>query len=203
MIVLYLVLALTLVSAASLIYHGWRNGITPMPSSSAAARTMAEAARSELRRLKSDGGNSSHRAEYPYIIEAGSGWGTTVFALARSLPEARIVGYENSPLPYLVSRLLRRLLGFENVELHLADFRRVDLSAADIVVCYLFPGGMRRIAGQLGCRRDWGEQTGAQSTGTRPRAPVVISNTFSLPGRKADRSIRTGDASLSEIFIYR
>lgn len=214
MIALYLLLALTLVAAGSLIYHGWRNGITPMPSSSAAARTMAEAAFVEAHRLESNGSVSSRRADFPHVIEAGSGWGTTVCALARSLPEACIVGYENSPLPFLVSRLLCRLLGFENVELKFADFRHADLTSADIVVCYLFPGGMRQLAQQIqpgeGDRRQEPSAHGSSvdvhpklDAPSRLSAPVLISNTFSLPDRKADRCIRTGDASLSEIFVYR
>jgi hypothetical protein len=189
MIGLYLLLGLTILSAGSLIYHSWRNGISPMPSSDRACDVMAAAAREEAQRLGAppvrQGGG---RVRELTVIEAGSGWGGAAGTLARRLPEARIIAYENSPLPFLVSLVRKRIAGCGNLEVYFRDFRREPLGEADILVCYLFPGGMRDIAALI----------------DRPGGgPAVISNTFALPGRKPFRTISFGDAPLSPVYVYR
>ena len=202
---LYCLLALTVICAGSLMYYGWRNGITPMPSSPAAARTMIAAAEEEARRIKSSGtGNVVTEVAGDYllsfrrqpgsgslkVIDAGSGWGGLGLALAERMPYARIIGVENSPLPFLCSFLRALLSSCSNVEFHYADFRRRDIAAADILLCYLYPAGMAQIAAAL-------QRLPADE------APTVISNTFALPGRAADRSIPAGDSLFSPIYVYR
>jgi hypothetical protein len=203
---LYVLLALTVLAVSSIIYHGMRNGITPMPSSLRAAEAMMRAAEEEVRRMQPAG--AAHTA--PLILEAGSGWGGVAVGLAHRLPDARIIGYENSPVPYLFSLLRKRAAGSGNLELRCGNFRSADFAAVDIVVCYLYPGGMRQIAGLIGglptvhkSSRESGPvpETG-DGTGSGS-APTVISNTFTLPGRTPDRTIQSGDASLSPVYVYR
>ena len=52
-------------------------------------------------------------------------------------------------LPYLFSVFRARLSGLENLEFRRADILRADLAGAALVVCYLFPGGMERLAAKL------------------------------------------------------
>lgn len=190
----YSLLAFTLLTAVSVIYHGWRNGITPMPSSRRAAVLMVRCAAEEVARL-----NSEHRpgqavavARKPiYIIEAGSGWGGVAIALARRIPEAQVVGYENSPLPFLFSACRARLNGCSRVRFRFGDYRKADLSHADIIVAYLFPKGMCDLAQLI------------ESESTKRKPPTIISNTFALPGLQPNRKVQSGDTSLSPVYVYR
>lgn len=215
---LYLLLAVTLLAAVSIIYHGWRNGITPMPSSLKAADIMVNTAAEEAARLVSGKASGSGRGpgwagQELLIIETGSGWGGIALAIARRIPNARIVGYENSPIPFLFSVLRARITGANipgahtsignfrgcrNVEFRLQDYRQADLNSSDIIVSYLFPRGMQDLA-----RLIESENRGGGADKKRRRGPVIISNTFALPGREPDRRIQSGDAALSEVHVYR
>ena len=191
---LYLLLGITLLAATSLIYSGWRNGITPMPSSYKAKDSLVKAAEAELRMR---GTNPA------VVVEAGSGWGGVALSLAARLPQARILGYENSPFPYLISRLRAKLAGYSNLNLYFDDYRRVNLAAADILVCYLFPRGMQdidRLIAQPAVVPHGRTNNAVQLEQTDP---VIISNTFTLPDRSPDRLIQSGDTSLSIIYVYR
>lgn len=205
---LYLLLLLTVFASASLIFYSIKTGISPMPSSHRAAETVIAETEREAERILA-GRPPHHRNGFRtggiLIVEAGSGWGGLALALARRLPACRVAGYELSPLPFLLSRLRARVLGLTNIEFSRADFRKADIPAADIVVCYLYPEGMREIA-QL--TRPGRSRTGEPLLSAAPpdgdsRHPVIISNTFSLPGQRPDRSIQSGDASLAIVYVYR
>lgn len=188
MLPLYLLLGATILSAASLIYRGWRNGVTPVPSSPRATRTMVAAVGEELHRIAQREGRDLHTMR---IVEAGSGWGGPALRLARRLPEARLIGYENSPIPHLVSRLRAWIGGDVNVLFLKRDFESAELPRADLILCYLYPAGMRSLDRLIG---------GAAAAGS---GPTVVSNTFTIPGRTADRSLPSGDFHLSTIYVYR
>lgn len=189
----YFLLALTLLAAVSVIYQGWRNGITPMPSSRRAAVLMVRCAAEEAARLDSEPrpGQADAAAGKPiYIIEAGSGWGGVAIALARRIPTARIVGFENSPLPFLFSALRARISGCSRIRFRFGDYRKADFSYADIIVAYLFPKGMCDLAQHI------------ESESTKRKPPTIISNTFALPGLQPDRKLQSGDAALSPVYVY-
>lgn len=187
-------LALTLLAAISVIYQGWRNGITPMPSSRRAAVLMVRCAAEEAARFDSEPrpGQAAAVARKPiYIIEAGSGWGGVAIALARRIPEAQVVGYENLPLPFLFSACRARLNGCSRVRIRFGDYRKADLGKADMIVAYLFPKGMCDLAQLL------------ESESTKRKPPTIISNTFALPGLQPNRKVQSGDTSLSPVYVYR
>ena len=102
-----------------------------------------------------------------------------------------MVGYENSPLPYLFSALRARMSGCGRVRFRFGDYRKADLRHADIIVAYLFPKGMCDLAQLI------------EPESTKRKPPTIISNTFALPGLQPDRKIQSGDASLSPIYEYR
>jgi len=185
MMSLYFLLASTLLAASSLIYSGWRNGITPMPSSRKAKEYLVKTTVEELR---------LSRTNPALVVEAGSGWGGVALALASRLPQVRIIGYENSPFPYLISRLRAKLAGYANLDFRFGDYRRAGLASSDILVCYLFPGGMEDIARLI---------TQKAVEPYEQIAPIIISNTFALPDHTPDRRILSGDTSLSIIYVYR
>ncbi len=159
-----------------LVYWSLRNGIGPMPSSPAQTRAIFDC-------LEDPPPGSR-------IYDLGSGFGTLALALARRFPGCRITGVENSPLPYVVSRLLPLLSRRQNLHYQRSDFLRMDLSDADIVVCYLFPGGMQRLKDKL--ERE-----------LRP-GTAVVSNTFAVNSWSPERTLSAGRLLFaSKIYLYR
>ncbi len=123
------------------------------------------------------------------IIDLGSGWGNVVIRIAKRYPQRQIVGYELSFLPWLTSTLLKKLLGLKNLTLHRQDFYKADLSAASVLVCYLFPEAMDKISNRLLL-----EQSGAD---------FLISNNFALPSWQACKIIHIDDFYRSPIYLYK
>lgn len=161
-----------LLAVLSIVWHSWRNGISPMPASSPVRRAVA----AELLRLGPRGS----------AVEAGSGWGSLALHTARRCPGWRLIGIENSPLPLAVSRLLAR----RRPEMR---FMRGDLFAypyedADAVICYLYPGAMNRLAPLL--RRH-----------LAPGA-CVISVCFALPGWTPVRTVVCADLYRTPVYVY-
>ena len=149
-------------------------GISPLPTMPRAKAAMFDLLPSDL-----DG----------TIYELGSGWGTLAFPLARRHPGCRVVAYESSPVPWLVSKLCQGVWRLPNLTLSRGDFYRAGLGDAALVVCYLFPGGMRKLEPKL-----------AQEL--RPGA-LVLSNFFRLPGWQPIGERALGDLHDSRIYLYR
>jgi precorrin-6B methylase 2 len=84
-----------------------------------------------------------------HIAELGCGWGGLIAELAKLYPDARIVGYELSPLPYWVSKLRTR--SNPDIDIIRADFlsEKADLRVADMVLCYLYPAQMGAVKEKL------------------------------------------------------
>ena len=105
-------------------------------------------------------------------LELGSGWGQLALALARRHPDIQVEGVELSPVPYIFSRFLALLFPEPNLSFKLGDFHNVNMEDARVVVCYLSPGNLRRLAPKL--------------EASLPRGCLVISNTFNIPHWKPD-----------------
>lgn len=135
--------------------------------------------------------NKSAPAEGPVqIVELGCGWGTLLRPLARKLPECTITGYETSPIPYLFSKLSTKILGFKNIEIIGQNFYKADITGADIIVCYLYPGGMGILKDKL-----------TQS----PPKPLfyLVSNTFQVYDWRPDSCTFVSDLFGSAIYVYK
>src|SRR5262245_4687115 len=78
-----------LLIAASIVYWSVKNGISPMPSSPKAKKTLEALLPKEV--------NGT-------ILELGSGWGTLAVLLSQAYPEYSVLAYETSPVPYFFSR---------------------------------------------------------------------------------------------------
>lgn len=104
----------------------------------------------------------------PIVLELGSGFGTLALAAARECPQARIIGYEISPVPLFFSRLRALLGGHKNLKFVSADLYKEDFSKADAVLAYLTFTLMERLRPKLEAE-------------LKPGA-VVICNTFPVPG---------------------
>ena len=167
-----LVGAVGLLLVASVVWTTLRVDISPMPSSPKATRAM----------LDLIPGGAGQR-----FAELGSGWGGLAFAVTSHRPQAQVVAYELSWLPWVWSVLVARLRGRGEIDFVRGDFFAADLSATDVVRCYLFPGGRERLSKVL-----------AQ---LRPGA-IIISNTFRLPGWRPDEVVVLDDLYRTHVYRY-
>lgn len=177
-----LALTLLLTAGLSLVVYTLVTGISPMPTGPKVAPILKQT----LAALYPESEQPPRLA-----CELGCGWGGLLLALTALLPETRWLAWERSPLPYGITRLrlaARRRHG-ATVTCRRADFFEADLSEADLIVCYLYPGAMSRLAEKLARE--------AKAT------CWIVSHTFRLPGRKPDREIRCNDLYRTPIYCYR
>lgn len=167
------ILLLTFLISLSLVWGSLRAGITPVPSSRKARQAILSAA---------------DPTPPGVIVELGSGWGSLALALAKKYPQNQIVGYEISLVPWLVSLLLKQLYGADNLTLRRQNFFTTALPQSTLLVCYLYPGGMRKLADKL--------------KQEQPDVQKLISNTFALPGHEPTQVIRLTDLYKSPIYVY-
>lgn len=178
----FALLSLVLVLAALALLLGYtiRTGISPVPTTPRVAAEIFAASPPESLIPSESGG---------VVYELGSGWGNLAIALAKRFPERAVVGYELSPLPWLASRLALRLWPRANLVLRRADFMAADLGDAALVVCYLYPGAMRRLRDKL--EREL--QAGA----------LVVSNAFMVPGWRPASEQLAADQYETPVYLYR
>ena len=162
----------------SIVVWTWKTRISPMPSGGKAVRTVCAALDSVI-------GSSQGAA----VFEAGSGWGTLLFAAARTFPSCTFTGYEISPLPFAVSLLFSRLRRSHNVELRRRDFLAADLAGIDIVLTYLHPKGMEKLRNKI-------EREAAGTV-------FVVSNNFQFNGWTPVQSLPVYDLYRSKVYVYK
>ena len=173
-----LLVLLVFLAMLSIVYTSWRNGISPMPSSALVHRVVTK----EIERLTAPAGGSG------LIVEAGSGWGTLALYVARRCRGWRIVGIENSPLPLWISRLRARLDRSVKVTFLREDLYTYPYEDADLVLCYLYPGAMKRLSPILQQKL---------VPGTR-----IISVCFALPDWEPEQVITCGDLYRTKVYVY-
>jgi hypothetical protein len=101
--------------------------------------------KSDVKRLKS---LSLFRSKAT-VYDLGSGDGSTLIYLVREFG-VRGIGIERSRFLSLWSRWRIRRAGFSSkITIQRKNFFRQNLSDADVVVCYLFPEAMRKLAGKF------------------------------------------------------
>jgi len=151
-----------------------------MPSSAKARRIAAD----EINRMGTEG----------LIVEAGSGWGTLAIHLIRRCEGWRLIGLENSPIPLWISRLYSRLLFSKNeasrdrISFIQGDVYTYLYEEADVVVCYLYPGAMKKLSRIL-----------EQRLASKGR---IISICFALPNWQPTRVITCKDLFHTKIYVY-
>lgn len=168
-----ILIALVILIGTSIVWYTVRIGISPMPSSAKATAAMLQIMPPRV---------------VGTIYEMGAGWGGMGIALARKYPDRAVVGYELSPIPARFAQIRARLFGVANIEFRRADFMAADLRDAGLVVCYLFPGGMKTLTSKL---------TKELADGT-----TVVSNTFRLPNWQADETITLSDIYKTPVYRY-
>ena len=121
------------------------------------------------------------------MLDLGCGDGR-VLRCFRKRFEVSAIGYERNLLAYLKARLL--CAGRRGISVRFRDFRKADLSAADVVFCYLFPDVLPALSVKLG------EEL-------KPGA-VVVSANFSIPGWLPEKVLRIDHSLHSDpLYFYR
>ena len=120
------------------------------------------------------------------FIDLGAGLGSVASRLARLRSDLSITGIENAPLTWLVGRL--RTLRQSNCDWRWGDLWHVDLSRFDVVYAFLSPAPMPEL---------WSKVADEMRPGT-----IFISNTFTIPGRSADKIIAVDDARQTRLYCY-
>lgn len=174
-----LLMLTVLLALLSIVFISWKNGISPMPSSAPVRRMVMK----EIKRLPSEG----------IMVEAGSGWGTVALQAAKVCPGWKVIGIENSLIPLWVSRIAARLdrrgKYANQVTFIGGDLYSYQYENADLVVCYLYPGAMKRLSVIL---RDQ----------LAPNAQI-ISICFALPGWEPEQIITCTDTYRTKVYLYK
>ncbi len=138
------------------------------------------------------------------LIDCGSGWGHLLFKLAHHYPNARVIGYEMSFIPWVTSYLLARFFLLRNVTIYRKNFLSqaltVPLHESDILFTYLYPKGMEKLAKQLTAKN---QNTALSSTNQSGPWPLqLISICFALPGFEAQERQVLADFYQTHIYHY-
>jgi hypothetical protein len=174
-IISLIILAGVAISGASIVLYTLENGISPSPTGGKVKK--------HLLNILADQQSGCH------IYELGSGWGTLALPIAGLFPASRVIGYENSIVPFLASRLRLAISSTKNLELRWANFFKIDLSNATLVVCYQSPENMSNL------RPKFEAELSDDS--------YVVSNTFAVPGWKPTETYRVDDMFKTSIYVYR
>ena len=154
------------------------------------ARTSPRIRRRIIAKLKSD---QAVRQKNPYtVIDLGSGNGHLTRAIARAMPQARVIGLELRPNGLFQARLRQRLMGPKNVEYQRQDFFARDLSDADAVTMFLAARIMPALGDKL-------------ANDLRPGS-LVLSNTFPLDAKWQPKEIIKAPSLFyfgDKLFVYR
>ncbi len=151
-----------------------RWGISPMPTMGRARQAMLQALPSDL-----DG----------VIVEMGAGWGGLAIGALQRCPRGRVVAYEAAWIPWAVG-WLRSLRWRGRLRWERADFFTATWpNETQAVLCYLYPGAMRRLADELPRRL--------------PEGTWVISHAFALPRWKPEKTLILPDLFRTPLYVYR
>ncbi len=146
-------------------------GISPMPSNKKVAYVLLDI-------LKTNKDNK--------IYELGSGFGSLAIFLATNLPDKKIIAYEISTIPWLISLLLKNILRVNNLYIYKKNFLDEKLNDG-VLVCYLFPKGMKSLEDKIF------EDT---------INTTILSNTFAFRNIKERATINSNDFLKTSVFIY-
>lgn len=123
------------------------------------------------------------------IVELGAGWGSLLFPLAKAFPHCQVIGYENSLIPFLSSKLLQKLFfAAPNLKIEREDFFQQSLHQSSLIICYLYPGAMKKLRNKFDAEL---------SDGT-----LVISHTFAVPGWTPMQIVELNDLYRTKIYLY-
>ena len=170
-----LTLVVAFFALIAIVIYTVKNGISPMPTGLRVRRSLLNA----MAELEPAG----------LVVDLGSAWGTLALSVARRFPMCRVLGYENSPVPFAVARLLQVVCSTDGLKFERRDFFDVSFEDADGVICYLYSGAMARLKSKF-------------ESELRPGA-WVVSHTFAVPDWKPEREVVVDDLYRTKIYVYR
>ncbi len=173
MLVGQIALAFALGAMALVLFPTIYVGVPPMPSS-------RKATRAALEMLPRDFNGT--------IFELGSGWGNLVIQLAQHCPKSRVIGFELSPLPWLVSKLWLTFKGNSNSQIRFGNFIKAPLEEAEMIVCFLAPHSMTDLSPLF-------------EKSLRP-GTFILSNTFALPDWEPLNVTQVDDLYSTSVYLY-
>lgn len=104
------------------------------------------------------------------IMDLGSGWGGVLLGLSKLFPNSKIIGYELSPCPFIVSWV--RTFFSKDINVSRKNFFEKDISSANIIFCYLSPYHMEQLK---------------EKFSSLPDGTCIISCAFPITGWKIDK----------------
>ena len=125
--------------------------------------------------------------ENAVIYELGCGWGTLLSALAKTFPNAKIIGIEISPIPWLFCYI--RMHKFKNVKIKFGNFFSYSLSDADAITAYLMIKPMVKLSKKLEAE-------------LKPKTPVVTV-AFCFKDQKPTATIQREGLLQSDVTLYK
>ncbi|MBU0981255.1 class I SAM-dependent methyltransferase [Patescibacteria group bacterium] len=121
------------------------------------------------------------------LYDLGSGDGRLVHTASKKY-NVEAVGYEYSPLIWLWGKMISPFWR-SKAKLKFGNFYRQNLSDADIIVCYLLPGPMKRMRKEIYPRLKKGA--------------IIISHAFHIPELDPLKILpKDKDLKLSPVWIY-
>lgn len=121
------------------------------------------------------------------VLDAGSGTGTFVAALAQLRPDCQLTGLEQALLPALLGRWRTR--GLPNASVRRGDLWQASFAEADILYAFLSPVPMPRLWQK--CRDEM------------PAGAWLVSNSFPVPGLTPEAVLQVADRRATQLFCYR
>lgn len=151
----------------SLLFFSYKNKIGPTPSSKQVSLTLI---------------HHLPQIEGP-IVDLGAGWGNLIIPLAKKFSQNKIIGFENSWIPYLFLKL--RTYHIENICIIRKDFWKQELEEA-FFVCYLYKDAMDPLKQKLQHHKNIN----------------LVTHTFAVTGWQAKKIIYADDLYKTPIFYY-
>ena len=173
MILFFLLTSVFFYTCTSILVYTIINNIGPVPSSTQAIKTLKKVL--------------PHNP-VGIIYELGCGWGAIACFLAYQYPEKQVIAVENSPIPWVFSKLRGKLLGLKNLQVRFDDLYNVQLTNAGLVYCYLHTKAMTKLK--------------AKFTKEITKHCIIISHTFSIPGWPPEKIYTLSDFFHSELLVY-
>jgi len=118
------------------------------------------------------------------IYELGCGNAGFLRAARKKLPQAKLVGFEYSFLPYVIAQI-QNSLSNSKISIKKENIFKVDLSQADVLYCYLNVSTMKRLEEKIKAEGRKGLE--------------IISYQFPLPSLKAEEILADGKG---KIYFY-
>lgn len=122
------------------------------------------------------------------FYDLGSGNGRIISYIANKYPNFKCVGIEYNLTGYCLAKA-RNIFLKQKVDYRKEDFFKTDISNADIVYVYLFPGVLSRLEPKF--------------SRELKKGTLVVSNTFQLKFKEPEVIIKGEAGALNTLYIYK